>query len=40
MDPCLLPSAIAEGSRDESITRIFSWLHTQHFPKFDQCQML
>jgi len=35
-----LPSAIAEGSRDGSIPLIFSWIHTLHFPKFDQCQML
>jgi len=40
MDPSLLPSAIAECSRDGSIALIFSWLHTLHFPKFDQCQML
>jgi len=32
--------AIAEGSRDGSITLIINWLHTLHFPKFDQCQML
>jgi hypothetical protein len=31
---------IAEGSRDRSILFIFSCLHTLHFPKFDQCQVL
>jgi len=31
---------IAEGNRDGSIPLVFSWLHTPHFPKFDQCQML
>jgi len=32
--------AIAECSRDGSISLIFSWLHTPHFPKFEQCQMM
>jgi len=43
MDPSLIPSTIfqvAKGNRDVSITLIFSWLHTLHFPKFGQCQML
>ena len=39
MDPPLLPSAIVEGSRDGSMSFIFSWLYTLHFPKFDQYQM-
>jgi hypothetical protein len=30
----MLPSAIAEGSRDGSIPLIFSWLHTLHFPNW------
>jgi len=33
-------STIAEGTRDGSTPLICSWLHTLHFPKFDQCQML
>jgi len=31
---------IAEGNRDGYITLMFNWLHTLHFPKFDQFQML
>jgi len=33
-------TTIAEGSRDGHIPLIFSRLHTLHFPKFDQCQIL
>ena len=44
MDPTLSATfcdrTIAEDSRDGSIPLIFSWLHTLHFPRFDQCQML
>ena len=44
MDPSLLTSVIVRSRKVAetvgSITLIFSWLHTLHFPKSDQSQML
>ena len=37
---CYLPRSRKIPETVRSIPLIFSWLHTLHFPKFDQCQML